>query len=160
MTAGQFLLSLRESHRGCCLTDHCDDGNCGVALSGIDPDSLVILHGENHRDAHGDRRSQMADRILFTERQGLAVAVLELKGGTADPTHEAVGQIRMGMQAAENLLAGQPVANWYPFLIFSGARRPERVRYLQFQSNRIEFQGEVKTIIWRDCHSHLDAILQ
>lgn len=159
MMAGQFLVSLQESHRDCCLTSHCQDENCGVDLSGINLDSLVILHGENHRDAHGDRRTQMADRILFTDRQGLVVAVIELKGGTSDPTHEAVGQIRMGMKAAENLLEGCQVANWYPLLIFSGPRRPKPVRYLQFQSNRIEFRGELKTIVWRDCGSNLDAIL-
>lgn len=159
MTAGQFLVSLRESHRDCCLTGHCQDENCGVDLSGINPDSLVILHGENHRDAHGDRRTQMADRILFTDRQGIVVAVIELKGGTSDPTREAVGQIRMGMKAAENLLEGCQVTNWYPLLIFSGSRKPDRVLYLQLKRNLIEFRGEFKTIIWRNCGSSLDDIL-
>lgn len=161
MTTKQFLISIRERHRDCCLTRDCEDEGCRVDLSGINPDSLVILHGEQYRDAHGDRNTRIADRLALLDRPGLVVAVMELKGGRRwIPLTDAVEQIQMGMKAAEELLFGYEVAAWYPLLISSCRRLPQYRQQLHIQRNRVSFRHErPKVIEWKDCDSHLDAML-
>ena len=167
MMTVNFLESLREVHQDCCLTDNCADENCHVDISDIVQESLVIIHGETHRDRHGDRNTKMADRLIFADYQGVALsglvaAVVELKGGMSFPLSDTVEQIRMGMQAIERILDEKEVAAWYPVLMFSGTgpRRPQYVRNLQLQRNRIEFRKDTpKTIFLKDCGSKLTEIL-
>ena len=112
MTPTKFLADLREVHQDCCLTDNCEDQNCKVDLSGIESDSLAIIHGENCRDRHGDPSSRIADRLVFTNHKvgamsGLVAAVVELKGGMSLHLSDTIEQIRMGMKSVEILLEGK-----------------------------------------------------
>ena len=167
MTVANFLESLRQAHRDCCLTDNCADANCHVDISDIDQVSLVIIHGETHRDEHGDLSTKMADRLIFTDYRsvalsGLVAAVVELKGGMSFRLSDTVEQIRMGMRAIERILQGRDVAAWYPVLMFSGtgSRRPQYVRELQLQRNRIAFRNDApKTIFLKNCGSKLTEIM-
>lgn len=157
MNPGTFLNFLRETHRDCCLTDNCADYGCRVKLDGIDPDSLAIIHGERHRDAHGDPTTKIADRIIFADWSNHVVVGLELKGGNSIRLGDAIEQIQMAMRAAELLLDGQPVDDWHPVLIYSGRWTPREERYLQ--RNRVMFLTEEKTVARRPNESELDSIL-
>ena len=168
MTVANFLERLQEAHQDCCLTNNCQDQNCNVDISGVGSDSLTIIHGENYRDEHCDPSTKIADRLIFTNHQigaisGLITAVVELKGGMSLHLSDTVEQIRMGMKAIELLLEERVVAAWYPVLMFSGTgkRRPQYVRNIQLQRNRIAFRDETpKTIFLKDCGSKLTEILK
>ena len=167
MTVTTFLESLREAHMDCCLTDNCEDQNCHVQICGIEPESLTIIHGEIHRNEHGDPSTKIADRLILVNYQntvlsGLIASVIELKGGMSIHLSDTIEQIRMGMKAVERILDERDVAAWYPVLMFrgTGPRRPQYVRNLQLQRNRIEFRNETpKTIFLKDCGSKLTEIL-
>ena len=85
------------------------------------------------------------------------VAVIELKGGDSIRMGDAIEQIQMGMSLAEEFLNGREIDSWYPLLIFSGEMGLRELR--QLQRRRIEFRGERKSAIRRECGSNLREII-
>ena len=153
MISDHFLREIRNQHTGCCLSSHCHDYGCEVGVSEINAESLVIINGTNYQKVHSGTDNKLSDRILFSNFGNCFVAAIELKGGDSIRINDALEQIQMGMKVADEFLDGRQVDNWHPLLIFSG-RMGSRER-AQLQKRRIEFRGERKFAIRRDCGSQL-----
>ena len=162
MSLGQFLASIRDSHQDCCVTKNCRDQGCSINLSGVNPDSLVIIHGERYRDEHGDPTVKIADRIIFANIPGPLAAVIELKGGNSirrRDIRDAVEQVQTAVRVIERLLSGRQLVNLRPnvFLAYSGRMSRQDVTYLR--NNRITFRGSPLRLLRVDCGSSLNSIL-
>ena len=116
-----------------------------------------MINGTNYQKAHIGTATKLADRIVFADIRDCLVAAIELKGGNSIRINDALEQIQMGMRLADEILDGRQVDVWYPLLIFSGQMGSRE--WAQLQKSRIEFRGERKFAIRRDCGSHLLEIL-
>ena len=157
MVTGQFLGSIRERHNDCCLSSHCRDYGCEVDVSQIDSPSIAIINGTDYQKKHSGTGTKLSDRIIFANLRNSFVAAIELKGGNSIRINDALEQIQMGMRLADEFLDGRQVDDWYPLLIFSGQMGSRE--WGQLQKSRIEFRGERKFAIRRDCGSNLIGIL-
>lgn len=157
MVTAQFLDSIREQHKSCCLCNNCRDRGCEINLDGIDIESLIIINGSAYQKAHSGTDAKLADCIIFANAANCFVAVIELKGGDSIRMRDAIEQIQMGMNLAGEFLVERQIDNWYPLLIFSGDMGLREAR--QLQRIRIEFRGERKSAIRRECGSNLMEIL-
>lgn len=157
MITAQFLDSIRELHKDCCLCHNCRDRGCEINLDGIDTASLTIINGSAYQKAHSGTDAKLADCVVFANMSNRFVAVIELKGGDSIRMGDAIEQIQMGMSLAEEFLNGREIDSWYPLLIFSGEMGLRELR--QLQRRRIEFRGERKSAIRRECGSNLREII-
>ena len=162
MTTTQVLNSIRDAHRDCCIIDNCRDHGCSVNLTGISPESLVIIHGERHRQKHGDPGLKIADRIIFANLPNFLATVIELKGGNSirrRDIRDAVEQVQMGVRVVERLLPARQIANLTPtlFLAYSGSMSRRDSTYLK--DNRITFRGSRIPLVRVNCGASLVDIL-
>ena len=157
MGTDQFLESIRQLHKDCCLSTQCRDYGCEVDVSQVDPTAMVLINGTDYQRQHSGTAAKLADRIVFAEYRNTFVAAIELKGGNSVRINDALEQIQMGMNLADEMLDGRQIDDWYPLLIFSGQMGSRE--WGQLQKRRIEFRDERKFAIKRDCGSRLVDVL-
>ena len=157
MGIDQFLESIRQLHKNCCLSSHCRDYGCEVDVSQIEPIAMALINVTDYQKQHSGTATKLADRIVFAEYRNTFVAAIELKGGNSIQINDALEQIQMGMKLADEMLDDRQVDDWYPLLIFCGMMGSRE--WGQLQKSRIEFRGERKFAIRRDCGSQLVDIL-
>ncbi len=162
MTPGNLLASFRASHQDCCIVRNCTDNRCSISLGSICKGSLLVIHGERYRKAHGNQSEKMADRILIASEPTLWAAVIELKGGNSmrrRDIKDAVEQVQKGIAVIEDLLSPRYLANVTirTFLAYSGRLNRQDNEFLA--NNRIIFRGSPTTLRRVDCGSSLDSIL-
>ena len=139
-----------------CLTRSCSERGCGLQLDVGGPRSRVIVHGSKYQEAER-LTEKLCDRIVFCRANGLVLAAVELKGGRNVRMSQAIDQIQNGLRVAKDILKGRPVDDWVPLLLYSGRMRLNETRLLQSRS--VEFRGERKVVVKRDCGTRLSAVL-
>ena len=147
---------VRGNHQGCCITKSAKEKNCGLQLDAASSTSLAIIHGTRYQKAH-DFTDKLCDRILFCGQHDFFVAAVELKGGKNVHMSEAIEQIQNGLSVAKDILGSRPVAEWFPLLLYSGSMASYETKLLQTKS--VEFRGERKNVIKRDCGIRLSVVL-
>ena len=139
-----------------CLTRSCSERGCGLQLDVGGPRSRVILHGTKYQKTKGFTE-KLCDRIVFCRANGLILAAVELKGGGTIRMSQAIDQIQNGLRVANDILAGRPVDDWVPLLLYSGRMRSDETRLLR--NKPVGFRGERKVVEKRDCGTRLSAVL-
>ena len=118
--------------------------------------SQVIIHGSKYQNVEGFTE-KLCDRIVFCSVDGLILAAVELKGGQNVRMSEAIAQIQNGLSVANDILAGRPVDDWVPLLLFSGRMRSDETRLLR--NRPVQFRGQRKVVEKRKCGTLLSAVL-
>lgn len=120
MGLDQFLESIRQHHKDCCLSSQCRDYGCEVDIGQLESTDIALINGTNYQKQHSGTATKLADRIVFAKHRNTFVAAIELKGGDSIRINDALEQIQMGMRLADEMLDDRQVDDWYPWLIFSG----------------------------------------
>ena len=152
----QDLIGYVRRNHPKCITHSCRENKCGLKLDGVNPKSLAIIHGTKYQKIN-NFTEKLCDRIVFCEEHGFILAAVELKGGKNVRMSEAIDQIQNGLIVARDILSNRPVAEWLPLLLYKGRMKPYETRLLRSKS--VEFRGERKNIIKRNCDTQLSTIL-
>ena len=138
------------------ITRSCRENRCSLQLDGVGPGSLAVIHGGRYQRNRG-YTERLCDRIVFCRDHGFVLAAVELKGGRSVHMSHAVDQIQNGLGVAATILAGHPVSEWVPILLYNGRMTSHETRLLRNRS--VEFRGERKNVVKRDCGARLSTIL-
>ena len=118
--------------------------------------SRAIIHGAKYQETERFTE-KLCDRLVFCREDRFILAAVELKGGGNVRMSQAIDQIQNGLRVAKDILKGRPVDDWVPLLLYSGRMRLNETRLLQSRS--VEFRGERKVVVKRDCGTRLSAVL-
>ena len=139
-----------------CLTRSCRERGCSLHLDVGGGASRVIIHGSNYQTIEGFTE-KLCDRIVICSAGGLILTAVELKGGTSIRMSQAIAQIQNGLRAANRILEGRPIDGWLPLLLYRGRLHSDETRLLR--NRPVEFRGERKIVVKRDCGTRLSAVL-
>ena len=155
MTLLEFINWIRQEHP-CCLTTSARENQCSLRLANFTGDSLAIINGTKYQSNHGERISgKLADRIIFSARDGGFVCVTELKGGSWR-ARDTIEQVKNGFVVAAELLRGIRVNSWFPLVLSGSGPRPIDERVLQ--RDLIPFQGQRLRLRHFHCNTELSQI--
>ncbi len=139
-----------------CITQSCRENNCSLQLKGVSLGSLAIIHGTGYQK-NNNITEKLCDRIVFCRDHGLILAAVELKSGNNIHMSEAIEQIQNGLKVAKDILRDLPIAKWLPLLLYTGHMHAAETRLLRTKT--VEFRGERKNVIKRNCNTQLSTVL-
>ena len=149
------LERIRETYADSITRSYSERG-CRLRLDGIRPEELATIHGSRYQENRG-HTGRLCDRIVFCRDNGIVVAAVELKGGRNIRMSHAIDQIQGGLRIAATILARRRVSDWVPLLLYNGRMTSSDTTILRTRT--VEFQGERKIIVKRNCGSQLAAVL-
>ena len=131
------------------------ENKCSLRLADFKGDSLAIISGTKYQNNHSFE-GKLADRIIFSEKDGGFVCVAELKSGKWK-TADTIEQVRNGFMVAAKLLAGTKVDSWYPLVLSNSGPKPIDVQIIQ--KDAIAFQGEILRLRHFHCNTELAQVV-
>lgn len=145
----------RRLHRGCnpsCLVSQCSKEGCELPLG--EPSRFVCV--DTDKCAAFPSQEEHPDYVILDSVQPSWI-IVEMKSRTTNPSH-CVEQL----QKAADIVAQDPrfalrVKRLIPLVLHKGIHRQDM---LQFQKERIAFQGNRLFILVRHCGTPLIQILQ
>ena len=135
----------------------CDEGACRLDLTGL-TNQVLVLDMDCVKQA-GRRSGRICDcGILW--RYEPRIAAVELKGGLAGlSTARLVEQIQEGLNTLGKVVAGQPVSEFYPILLYRKGNLNTR-RALNQKRYRVRFRNQPRYIIADTCGSKLADLVK
>lgn len=159
MTLPEFIAWIRLEHP-CCLTTSARENKCSLRLANFRGDSLAIINGTKFQSNHRDRiRGKLADRIVFSVRDGGFVCVAELKVGSWK-ARDTVEQVRSGFDLARQFLDSQQVQIGLsiPLVLSRQGINPGDGHVLE--NNPLGLPGSRRRLIHSHCDTELDEIMR
>ena len=157
MKPPQFVETIRNQYRDCCLTDSYEDEGCRINIAGFSPSALTTIHGTQNQNCPNHRRpGRLCDRLIFGRLDSLNrdfVCAAELKGGNNLDASVAINQIQSGLNLAHSVLDNQSTVTWYPLLVYSGSSKGHGLNLLR--SRRVSFRGKKQLVDRINCGSNL-----
>ena len=157
MTLASTIMSIRNEHLGCCITESYEDEGCRLDVSGLPRASLTTINGSDYQANH-PWEGRLCDRIIVGRSNGDFVCAVELKGGHNIPMSEAIDQIQRGLDLADSLLQARSPGNWYPLLAYSGSMSGREKVLLR--TKRVRFRGRRARVNRIDCGASLGSYLK
>lgn len=159
MTLPEFIAWIRQKH-ACCLTTSARENNCSLRLANFRGDSLAIISGTKYQANHRDQISgKLADRIIFSTRDGGFVCVAELKGRSWK-AREAVEQVRSGFDLAQQFLDYQQVRVNLSLPLVLSRQGINRGDGHVIENNPLGLPESRRRLIHSHCDTELDDIMR
>ena len=157
MILASTIISIRNEHLDCCITETYEDEGCRLDVSGLSRPSLTTIDGSDYQANH-PWEGRLCDRIIVGQSNGNFVCAVELKGGRNILMSEAIDQIQRGLDLADSLLQALAPKNWYPLLAYSGSMSGRERDLLR--NKRVRFRGGTARVDRIDCGASLRRCLK
>ena len=158
MQSHELLEPIRDEYSECCLTNDYQENHCRIDLTGLDPSTLVTIHGDQNQQCSKHKRpGRLCDRLIFGYLGREFICAAEIKGGKNPEVPKAVRQIQGGLDLARELLNNRTQGDWYPLLFFSGKMKGNDLRALSTKT--VSFGGKKKRVVRINCGASLRRML-
>ena len=108
MQSHELLKPLRDEYSECCLTNDYQENHCRIALTGLDPSTLVTIDGDQNQQCSKHRQpGRLCDRLIFGYLGKEFICAAEIKGGKNPEVPKAVHQIQGGLDLAREMLSNR-----------------------------------------------------
>lgn len=141
-----------NNHNDCCITESCEENNCGLDLSDLSNLPIAMIHGSAYQSRHSFQ-NKLCDRIILVQRNKNFLCVVELKGGENVDIKDAIDQIQGGLSVASSLLSAQWAESIKPLLVYSGSMRKVQIKVLK--EKFVSYKGKKLRVRRVDCGSKL-----
>ena len=132
-------------------------GNCGLRISDLSQDALVIIDCDKCPDLFPESVEKPDFLVFYSEDSTVKVAVIEIKAGSLDAS-KACSQITAGARIAEGLVARNADVVFLPMLLSGKGLKGIERAYLQ-KHGSIGFRGRQTATIYRRCETEFKRIL-
>ena len=156
MTLTDFIGWIRQEHP-CCVVTSATERRCTLRLTNFGTHPLAIINGTHYQKNHL-ASGKLADRIIFSGREGGLVCVAELKSGSWK-ARDTIEKVRKGFDLAGRLLVSMNVQiNLSVPLVLSPRRIDPGDRRL-VENNPIGLPESRRRLVHSHCGTDLAEII-
>ncbi len=140
-----------------CRTSRPRRANCGLRISDLNHDALVIIDCDKCPDLFPESGEKPDFLVFYSEDSTVKVAVIEIKVGSLDAS-KACSQVAAGARIAEGLVERNAEVVFLPMILFGKGLKGIERAYLQ-KHGSIGFRGRQTATIYRRCETEFKRIL-